>query len=73
MPSGPNAPPSSFGRAVDTQNVWRDLNVDGKFDAADIAIVLGNWGERNGPRARVADLNGDRLVDRIDLDLLLDR
>lgn len=43
-----------------------DLDGDGLVNAADLAIVLINWGG-----AKVGDLNGDGLVDAADLSLLL--
>jgi hypothetical protein len=43
-----------------------DLNGDGKVDAADLAILLGQWGG-----AGSADLNGSGAVDAADLAVLL--
>ncbi|MDZ4754975.1 MAG: LamG-like jellyroll fold domain-containing protein [Phycisphaerae bacterium] len=45
-----------------------DLNLDGKIDAADLAILLGAWGSAAGT---TADLNGDGTVNAADLALLL--
>jgi hypothetical protein len=44
-----------------------DLNGDGIVNGADLAILLGAWGQAGGP----ADLNGDGLVDGADLSILL--
>ncbi|MDZ4831849.1 MAG: hypothetical protein SGJ09_16850 [Phycisphaerae bacterium] len=43
-----------------------DLNGDGIVDAADLAILLGNWGFPG-----IGDLNGDGVVDAKDLGILL--
>jgi hypothetical protein len=43
-----------------------DLNGDGSIDAADLAILLSNWGV-NG----VGDINGDGSVEATDLAILL--
>ncbi len=43
-----------------------DLNGDGVVDAADLAMLLGQWGESGA-----ADLNGDGAVDAADLAMLL--
>ena len=45
-----------------------DLTGDGKVDGADLAIVLGSWGECVGC---ASDLNGDDIVNGEDLTLLL--
>lgn len=45
-----------------------DLNLDGKINAADNAIVLQNFGKN--PQNKKADLNGDGVVDQKDLDLM---
>ncbi|MBL9148177.1 MAG: hypothetical protein JNM94_05725 [Phycisphaerae bacterium] len=44
-----------------------DLNVDGAVDAADIAVLLGEWGQRWSD----ADFDNDRAVDASDLAILL--
>jgi hypothetical protein len=44
-----------------------DLDGDGTVGAADLAILLGAWGESGVP----SDLNGDGIVDPADLGLLL--
>lgn len=49
-----------------TQGLLADLNDDGVVDGNDLAILLGQWGERG-----VADLNGDGIVDGGDLAILL--
>jgi hypothetical protein len=45
-----------------------DLNQDGAVDAADVTILLDNWGA-TGPN--IADLNGDGFVGASDFSLLL--
>jgi len=40
-----------------------DIDCSGTVDSADLAEVLANWGEGNGP----ADLNGDRFINSADL------
>ena len=45
-----------------------DLNGDGKINAADNSIVLQNFG-KNGQGVK-GDINGDRVVDQKDLDLM---
>lgn len=49
-----------------------DLNADGKVNAADNAIILQNFGNlpSNGSKDLRADLNGDKIVDQKDLDLM---
>ncbi|MGY2892371.1 hypothetical protein ACVWZX_000361 [Deinococcus sp. UYEF24] len=44
-----------------------DLNNDGKIDTADLAILMGNFGQ-SGSNAR-GDLNGDGHVDDLDVGL----
>ncbi|MFZ9881749.1 MAG: hypothetical protein ACO3QC_10155 [Phycisphaerales bacterium] len=44
-----------------------DIDADGNVGAADLAILLGEWGEF----ASAADLNGDFSVDAADLSILL--
>lgn len=44
-----------------------DLNGDGVIDTVDITMLLGAWGEHDGPE----DLNGDGTVDAADLTILL--
>jgi ASPIC and UnbV/Dockerin type I domain len=44
-----------------------DLNSDGVVDGADLAVVLGSWG--NGPSS--ADLDGDGTVNGADLTIVL--
>ncbi|MBX3355923.1 MAG: hypothetical protein KF724_09520 [Phycisphaeraceae bacterium] len=43
-----------------------DINLDGNVDGADLAIVLGNWGQPG-----LSDLNGDGTTDGADLAILL--
>ncbi len=43
-----------------------DINFDGVVDAADLGVLLSNWGGTG-----VGDLNGDGIVDAADLGLLL--
>lgn len=45
-----------------------DLNNDGKINAADNAIILLNFGPN--PKEQNADLNGDKVVNQKDLDLM---
>jgi len=47
-------------------DVFGDLNGDGAVNAADLAVLLGQWGA-----AGSADLNGDGIVDAADLAALL--
>lgn len=58
-------PEGGEGRIVRIDNP-ADLNNDSAIDAADLAILIGQWG---GPGS--GDLNGDGVVDSIDLALLL--
>ncbi|MDZ4855076.1 MAG: dockerin type I domain-containing protein, partial [Nitrospirota bacterium] len=44
-----------------------DLNNDGHVDAADLAILLGAWGQTSG----AADINDDGIVNASDLSILL--
>lgn len=44
-----------------------DINRDGFIDAADLAMILGNWGLSGGP----ADLDGNGVVGAGDLSILL--
>jgi hypothetical protein len=46
--------------------VAEDLNGDARIDAADLAILLGNWGS-----AGAGDLDGDGVVGSADLAILL--
>jgi hypothetical protein len=46
-----------------------DLDGDGDVDAADLAILLGNWGATGS--GVLGDVNGDGVVDASDLALLL--
>ncbi|RLS66596.1 MAG: hypothetical protein DWH97_03625 [Planctomycetota bacterium] len=43
-----------------------DLNSDGFVNAADLAMLLGNWGN-----AGVGDINGDSVVNAADVTILL--
>ncbi|MGA1708115.1 MAG: dockerin type I domain-containing protein [Phycisphaerales bacterium] len=54
----------AFG-AIDS--VPGDLNGDGIVNGADLAILLGSWGDGGVP----ADLNGDGIVNGADLSILL--
>ena len=45
-----------------------DVNGDGVVNAADLALLLGSWGQNPG---HPADLGGDGVVDATDLALLL--
>ena len=49
------------------EEVFGDLDGDGDVDGADLAVLLGAWGEQNS----IADLDGDGKVDGADLALLL--
>lgn len=44
-----------------------DLNCDGTINGVDLAIVLGNWGQRGG----TGDVNSNGLVDGTDLAIVL--
>lgn len=48
-----------------------DLDGDGDVDAADLAILLGNWGACADPEDCPADLDGDGAVGASDLAILL--
>jgi hypothetical protein len=48
-----------------------DLNDDGVVNAADLAILLGNWGECQDCAACTGDLDGDGAVGAVDLAILL--
>ena len=48
-----------------------DLNSDGKMNAADNAIILQNFGKN--PKNLEADLNGDKVVNQKDLNLMSER
>ncbi len=48
-----------------------DLNGDGLVDGADLAAILGSWGDCDGGDCVPADLNGDGLVDGADLAAVL--
>jgi len=47
--------------------IYGDLNGDGQIDAADLSVVLANW----GTASTVADLNVDGIVDARDLAIVL--
>lgn len=60
------------GIASPLQRVLRrryDLTANHKVDLSDFAYMLANWGEEG--RGTAADINGDGIVDLIDLSLLL--
>lgn len=57
----PSASPKS-------QIINYDLNRDGKVNSLDYSVLVDNLG--NQPKNEEADLNGDRVVDRKDLDLM---
>lgn len=48
-----------------------DLNDSGEVDGADLALLLGAWGECGDPKDCPADLDGSGSVDGADLALLL--
>ena len=48
-----------------------DLNDDGIVDAADLALLLGNWGPVDCAGSGCPDFNGDGVVDAADLAQLL--
>lgn len=47
-----------------------DLNNDKQINSSDYSVVLGNFGK---PKNKKADLNGDGVVDKKDLDLILNK
>lgn len=51
-------------------NCPSDLNLDGRVDGADLALLLAAWGLQGGTNGS-GDLNGDGIVDGADLGLLL--
>ncbi len=59
--------PEGIALWLPADTLFGDLNGDGVVDAADLGILLANWGLRGG----AADLNGDGIVDAADLGLLL--
>ncbi len=56
-------------RGFDAASCVGDLNGSGDVDAADLAILLGEWGQTTGGSA--SDLNTDCKVDAADLGLML--
>ena len=48
-----------------------DLNADGQVDAADLGLLLVNWGPCGAERPCAGDFNVDGQVDAADLGLLL--
>ncbi len=48
-----------------------DLNADGQIDGADLALLLGYWGECGNGNCVVADLNADGVIGGADLAILL--
>lgn len=50
-----------------------DVNVDGRVDCADLAIVRNSLGKRNGDPGFIgaADINRDNAVDQTDLDIVI--
>lgn len=82
-PSSEPLPPIKLGQNVDLTTLPEktpepalipkeldkfDLNKDGKINAADNAIILQNFGKN--PKNLAADLNGDKVVNQKDLDLM---
>ena len=60
--------PSSASR-FDTLACSADLDDSGAIDAADLAVLLGAWGDSGGGLS--TDLNSDCTVDAADLAILL--
>jgi len=60
---------ANFSVAVFTAGCPADLDGDGAVGAADLALVLGAWG--NGGKDLPEDLTGDGMVDAADLTTLL--
>ncbi len=48
-----------------------DLVIDGQVNAADLAVLLGNWGPCDSEEDCPADLDGDQVVGAADLAILL--
>lgn len=46
-----------------------DLKTDGIINSADVSLIIDNFG--NNPKVPGADLNGDNIVDKQDIDLIL--
>ena len=65
-------PESAIGSTTTTPpaTVLGDLNGDGTVNAADLSILLSNWG-KTGATAAQGDLNGDCTVNAADLSILL--
>ena len=54
-----------------TNELFGDITQDGQVNGADLTIVLALWGNCGGVPGCAADLNGDLIVDGVDLALLL--
>ena len=70
--TGLGAPPLTDMGAIEFQvaSCTADLNGDGVVNAADLAVILGNWGPIP-PGDPAADLNGDGTIGPADLAILL--
>jgi V8-like Glu-specific endopeptidase len=64
---GPIDPTPDLPGPIDAAPCEGDLNGDGAVDAADLAILLGAWGQPGGP----ANLDGNGGVNAADLGILL--
>ncbi len=56
---------------TDMPGIPGDLNHDGMVNGADLAILLGCWGEVTDPACSPSDLNADGLVNGADLSIQL--
>jgi hypothetical protein len=62
--------PSNLSSTPPPVAVIGDLNGDGKVDAADLSILLSNWG-KTGATAAQGDLDCDGVINATDLSILL--
>lgn len=71
VPDPPNYPEVVDMGAYELQFCMGDLNGDGRVDLADLAELLGHYGETSGMTYEDGDLDGDGDVDLADLAELL--
>ena len=66
-----DGPPNGGPAVIEVVPRLGDLNDDGIVDAADLALLLGNWGPVDCAGGGCPDFNGDGVVDAADLAQLL--